>query len=590
MNILESIRKNSLLVLIAIVGVGVGLLMSDYGGKGSMLSNDFTIKVDGVSYGPNEAEILGGNTQNVIRTLSEAVHSRARNHFDADGNQTLSDDEISKVQAWFNEHPEALESAFALESTLRAWSYGKLLDSELNIAINRALISAEAKTLGIYPSKEQIDTYIETLFAFKKMDGSFDNELYRQLSGFRGERSDPATERMFRSVIADIIVWDALRTLLTDGVQIDARAQMDIINIMLQDFKGMTAWIPAANLPAITNPTDEELKTFWEANKGLYLSDERRIVSLYTLKPGKDVSMNDLLGTGEFIMQDIAQSNGRDIPDLIAAASTNPENALFSYKTADGKSHVTLPACSIDALPELLRQEIDGRDGGMPIGELAFEVEGAPSLEAYDKALADKKPLESSIKQIRGFYPTTQGTLLMICVDSIDAPKELSFELAREDALVDYIAEKKQTQLVDHAEKLFADMGKLIRDKKGVDAAIALATAAGAEISDFDDVSFEGNIDLPVGLNPAAFTYVAKGTLAPLVILEDGARITLLTERSYTDSPEMNLNKSQWELPRAIITVRENVMIDWIHQSYRKYNVEINAALKLAPDMVQMSK
>jgi len=582
MNILESIRKNSILVLIAIVGVGVGLLMSDYGQKGSMLSNEYSIKVDDVSYNSQEAYALASNAESIILALTQAVPSRVRNHFDIDGDQTLNENEISNVDAWFNDHPEIQVSRTALRSVLDAWSYGEAQDFKMNIAINRSLLSAEAKSLGIYPSKDQIDIYIENLFAFKKMDGSFDKQLYRRLSGFRGEMADPAVERMFRSVIADIIVWDALRALITDGVQTDARAEMELINVLLQDFKGMTAWIAASTLPAIANPSDEELKTFWEANKDSYLSDDRRVVSLYTLKPSKDVSMNDLLGTGEYLMQDIAQSDGRGIADLIAIASENPENVLFSYKTADGKSHVTLPSSSINDLPELLLQGIESRDGSIPIGELAFEVEGAPSLEDYKKALADNKPLESNIKQIRGFYPTEQGSLLMICVEAIDAPKVLSFEMARKAALVDYIKEKKNTQLADYAKKIFADMEKLLLENKGIDAAIALAKSAGAEISDFGPVSMEGNIDLPLGLNPEALIAIAKNTLAPLAMLEDGARITLLTERSYADSPEMSSLKSSWMLPLATKALREKVMVDWMHQAYRQYNVQLSPKIKLA--------
>ena len=40
MSALEFIRKNSLLVLIVVAGVGLGLLMMDYGDRGSMFGKD----------------------------------------------------------------------------------------------------------------------------------------------------------------------------------------------------------------------------------------------------------------------------------------------------------------------------------------------------------------------------------------------------------------------------------------------------------------------------------------------------------------------------------------------------------------------
>ena len=47
MSALEFIRKNSLLVLIVVAGVGLGLLMMDYGDRGSMFVKDYYIQVNG---------------------------------------------------------------------------------------------------------------------------------------------------------------------------------------------------------------------------------------------------------------------------------------------------------------------------------------------------------------------------------------------------------------------------------------------------------------------------------------------------------------------------------------------------------------
>ena len=67
MNILDFIRRNSLLVLIVIVGVGAGLVMMDYSGKASAFSRDFYIRVDDTNYSYQETAALGENGAQFLR-------------------------------------------------------------------------------------------------------------------------------------------------------------------------------------------------------------------------------------------------------------------------------------------------------------------------------------------------------------------------------------------------------------------------------------------------------------------------------------------------------------------------------------------
>jgi hypothetical protein len=70
--------------------------------------------------------------------------------------------------------------------------------------VNRAVIQAQAEELGIAPSKEQIDTYLQAMPVFKKKDGSFDQELYQRLTGFRNGAANNQQEKAFRSVISEL--------------------------------------------------------------------------------------------------------------------------------------------------------------------------------------------------------------------------------------------------------------------------------------------------------------------------------------------------------------------------------------------------
>ncbi|MFI3242629.1 MAG: SurA N-terminal domain-containing protein [Akkermansia sp.] len=574
MNILEFIRKNSILVIIVIAGVGAGLLMMDYGNKGSSITGDFLIQVDGTNYSDQEAYALGGNGEAYLRQLISSAPKKLRDRFDADHNEQLSDEEMANLQAYIQENPSIQDSMNNLESTYQAWSYGQLKEETVNMAVNRAIIQAEGKKLGIYPSKEQIDRYIESLPAFTNADGSFDQKLYRSMSGYRGDLADNAAEKAFRSVVADIIVWESLQKLLTKGMAPQAQTESALIDASMQDMYGKTAWLDASLIESPA-PTEEESKAYWEENKERYLSEEQRIVSLYTLTPSADSNIDELMTTAELLMQDIAQSNGTGIDELLATAAENPENAPFTYLTAEGKSHITLPASTkANAAPEL-QQEIEGKDGLIPLSDVAFTVDGAPSMESYQKAADQGKALpQTSIKQIRGFYPTQTGTLVMMIVNATEAPTVLPYEQAKAAADLDFIADKKLERLSQKANELQEQMQAAL-DKSGLDAAFQLATEAKADVADFGPVALEANTDLPQGLDPSALMSVASNSLAPIVITNDGARITAVTSRTVMDGPEIAAFKSMQMLPMAQQKLRQQILIDWLHMSYQKFDVKL---------------
>ncbi|MFI3244426.1 MAG: hypothetical protein R3Y56_09260, partial [Akkermansia sp.] len=219
--------------------------------------------------------------------------------------------------------------------------------------------------------------------------------------------------------------------------------------------------------------------------------------------------------------------------------------------------------------------EIEGKDGLMPLSEIAFEVEGAPSMESYNKAIAANQPEPAtSIKQIRGFYPTQSGTLVMLIVNAIQAPEVLPYEEAKAASDLDFIAENKLKNLTDKANSLQESMQAAL-EKDGLDAAFKLASDAAAVVDDFGPVALEANDELPQGLDPTALITVASNNFAPIVITPAGARISAVTGRTVMDSPEINAFKALQMLPMANEKLKQQILIDWLHMSYQKFEVRL---------------
>ncbi len=583
MSALEFIRKNSLLVLIVVAGVGLGLLMMDYGDRGNMFVKDYYIQVNGTGYTYPETASLGETGQSYIQSLHNSTTSKLRNMFDRDGNEELDDTEMAALQAWTAEHPEVDQFGQFLSALFQNWCYGFADDAAVNIAVNRAVIQAQGKELGIAPSKEQIDTYLQAMPVFKKADGSFDQELYQRLTGFRNGAANHQQEKSFRSVIADMMVWEAIANLMTDGLQLQNKSTSELVDVMNQQMRGKTAWLAKDRLPAPAAATDEEIKAYWEQNKDKYKSTERRIVSIYTLTPAADSSLEALMSTADILMQDLSQANGKGFDQKLAAAAENPENEAFTYQNAEGKSHTTFELCTLADAPQAMRIQVEHNGSTTTLADIAFnEVDTAPTVAEFEAARTAGKDDElPSIRQVRGYFPTADGKLAFIRVEAIEQPSVLDFEAAKAAAAADLQAERATNALSDAATKLYNDMTTACNEG-GLDAAFAKAAEAGAIVEDFGPVGLGiSHKGLPMGLEVQALISVPSGKLAPMVTLNGGARISGVTGRTVETSAQYAAMKSFMHIPAQNMRLRERVMMDWLHDTYTRYNVRLSEHIKL---------
>lgn len=578
MSVLELIRKNSIIVLVAVFGVGVGLIMMDYADKGSMIGGNSYVKVNGTGYSYQEIFNLGENGKEYIQQLVQASNGKLVDRFDADDNDSLSDDERAALQAYAQQHPEYDNFAAVAQDTLRMWCYGGSENAETNIAINRAVLQHEAKELGIAPSKEQIDAYIQAIPAFRKADGHFDTDLYNRMVGTYKGVTNNSQEKAFRSLISDMMVWEALTAMLTDDLRYNSKATGNIIDALTQKINGKTAWLPASAVSAPAEPSEEEIKAYWDGHKDNYKSTERRIVSLYTLTPDKESSIEALMATADIIMQDLSLANGKGFDKLLASAAENPENEAFSYLQENGSSHVTFPLCTQDETPAELKAEVNHNGQRVSLAQIAFtEVDSAPAPAEYETAAkAGNADNLAGITQVRGYFTADNGKLVFLRVEAIETPQVLPFEAARESAKADLMKERADNALDIAARKLYEEMEAATAES--VDAAFAKATSAGATVEDFGPVGVGLMADpakLPSHMDTQALLSVPSGKLAPIIIAPEGARISAVTGRTCEDSQEYTAMKAFSMIPQQNAQLKGLLLVDWLNNAYRRFEVTL---------------
>ena len=582
MTILEFIRKNSILVIIVIFGVGAGLVMMDYAGKGSAFSRDYYIKVNGARYTYAETATLGENGKEFLASLIRSTRQLV-DQFDTDEDGQFNEQEAAALQAWQQEHPEFSEAYNQLSTIYAAWTYGIAKEDTVNVAINRAMLHEEADALGLHPSEKQIDDYLRSMLPFKQADGSFNTELYQRLSGYRRGIPNRVQEEIFRGVIADIIIWESLQSLLTEGVSFNTKTQLAQLDSFLQSVSGRTAWLPSGAIPPPAEPTEEELHAYWEEHKQAYKSAERRIVSVYTLSPTKDSNMENLLTTTDMLMQELSLANGQGLDKLLTDAANNPEYDPFNYLLEDGSTHRTYNLSTLEELKEILKDEVNYEGNNSTLAEVVFaEVPEAPKVEDYKAAVesGDSEKLVS-IKQIRGPYTTQDEKVKLLRVEAIEAPTVLPFEEARSKALADFRTERAAQALKDTAEKLYSEMQATITEQ-GMPAAFTMAAEAGAQVENYGPLSLAlATSPLPSGVTDANILSTPSGKLTPLVITENGARITSVDKRTVEDSPALTMQKRLMMLPRENSILRSGIMQDWVNTALRRFDVQTSTYVRL---------
>lgn len=583
MTVLEFIRRNQILVLVAIVGVGAGLIMMDYSNKS--FGKDFYVQVDGSSYDYQETYNLGENGNQYLGSLLRRIGERYSvytSKFDTNLNGQIDQEEAAAMDAWLSQNPDTYAKLSALDKAnekLRAiyqsWNYGASEDEFVNTAINRAILQAEGKRLGLTPSPAQIDEYIRNMAAFQKEDGTFDNQMYQDLTGYNDGVGNSAREKVFRSVISDIMVWESINSMLARNLSYSAQIQETLADSALQKIHGKVATLTEDKVQAPAEPTEDEIKAYWEGHKDSYLSTERRIISVYTMTPTEADADDTFLYTAEGVMDKLVSAKCKGMDAIFEAATTNEEYSAFTYKAEDGSTHKTYEICTLAELPEGLKELVNCDGKIQTVGETAFAkiTEGA-SLADYEAAVKAGTPENTnSVQQLCGPYKVEDSSkYIFILVNAIDAPTPLPFEQARDKALVDLKAERAANALQLAAEKLHQDMTAAL-EQGGIDAAFAKATEAGATVEDFAG-ELGGQEGLPSGVSTAAMRQTKTGKLAPLAVDGTQAVIAGISDRTVEDSPTMAGLRTGYIIPMFTQTLRSNVLLDWQNSSYGRYQVQ----------------
>jgi len=316
---------------------------------------------------------------------------------------------------------EQLSARFGSAIDLQQAKQLGLVDQTLAQLIDRSLIDQEVARLGLDISDDQIRNVITANPSFKGSDGRFDRTLFGAVLAANNLTEDQYVALLRR---------DIPRNDLLHAVTAGAAAPQPVVDLLYRyRNEKRTADIvalPTAGVADVGQPSEDELKAFYDKHPDLFRAPEYRGFTLVSLDPAdiaKDIEIPEAKLKEEYDQrQDELQiPERRDVEQILASSEEKAKEAEAALATGKDWREVATTIAGQDAdtidLGLMRRAEMPSA-----LGEVAFEL---PLNKPSDPV---KTPLGWHIlRVVKIEAPVTQTF--------DEAKPKLEAELARQEAV-----------------------------------------------------------------------------------------------------------------------------------------------------------
>lgn len=484
---IENLRKNLGPIAIGVVlsFVLLGFVLQDRTSRMSMSGPKTVIKVDGRSYDGQEFHKLGNASLELAMGLGMYDFLSVVGGF---GGQDRDSDEFF---------------------------------------VNRVTLREAKEQFGIHPGEAEIDTYIKEIRAFAGQDGKFDAERYREIVEKHIGRMGMG-EKDLRELAADALACRKLGEILGTGLGVDRDFLARSFALSSQQISGELARLDAKPFEEKIQPTEEEVKAYWETLQDSFKTEPKRKFTYFIAnaqlpesKPaeGADASKEDPK------IQEERRRKKREfdskVDDFLSELEQKHGAGFEESAKAQGfevKSTELFPASAAPA-------------------DLAVNLIGSGKSGRAVDSLFTIKDTTDPFSKISEALAVGEGQWLIARLDGEEAARVKTFEEARDQARVQYVKEKGAEALRKAAEE---DVKKI---KEALAAGKSFSDAAkelGLTTTPFTNVTAAARPDIetqPSGLFRAV-SQVDPATVAEPVIDAGRAFLVYVAKREVVKSPD----------------------------------------------------
>jgi len=191
--------------------------------------------------------------------------------------------------------------------------------------IGRMILHQAKEEFGVYPGEDEISDYIRAMRAFADKDGKFSEDTYRHYID-KGIGRLGLSEGDLRDIASDVLAAKKINAIIGSGLAVNREivAQNSALESQLID--GDVGRLALDPFEAKIEPTDEQIKSYWEERQDAFMTDELRKFTYFLATP---------------VMPPDTAADKAAAPETIAeaAASDDAKKAAAKKKEEEKKKH-----------------------------------------------------------------------------------------------------------------------------------------------------------------------------------------------------------------------------------------------------------
>jgi hypothetical protein len=237
---IENLRKYTGLIIVIFVILFISFYFRDTSSVRNMNSGQAILKIAGRTYSDKEFNTLGTSSLELTSNLARS-------------------------------------GDFGLYQFLMGLSSGATSQSEAaeKFFTGRMILRQAKEEFGVFPGEEEISEYLRGLRVFAGPDQKFSPENYRNFID-KGIGRLGLTEKDLRELASDVLASQKIQAIVGSGLGVDRFATKQTLSLDNQQITGNVAKLMLAPFESKIEPTEEEIKKFWEGISDSFTTEPRR--------------------------------------------------------------------------------------------------------------------------------------------------------------------------------------------------------------------------------------------------------------------------------------------------------------------------
>ncbi len=508
---IENLRKYPGVIIAALVAVFVGFLLMD--SQRFFRQGAAGISVDNVSYDFNEFRRLGPSS----RKLGEQLASYQAMEM------------YSFVTALTDAKSDSIDAA------------------EKSFFVNRLLLQKAGREFGIQPGDEEIQQFIRERSVFADSDPTnrtvkkFNQESYQNFV-MNGLGKSGLSEADLFLLVKDFLTYEKLQELFGGSIDVNPEDVKRNYQSRMQKVSATYITLPLADFTAKQQPSEEQLKEFWEIRKDSYKTETRRKFSYAIASPKYEQ------GAEKAPEPPKAEKEGDPIPEPSAADKAIMEKRRKAELDIAGKMDEMLVAIENSKGGEFENKakeygwEIRVTDlfTATTLPEVLKPITLRKNTKTLSELLFNMKTTTDPISQFTSAIEVGEADWFIARLDAEEESRVKTYEEAKEEVTKQWVQEKGKEALKVAAEETKKKLEEAIKGGKSfADAAkdAGLTTKSLAPVA--SGVTPTGQSEAPSIFSAAQ--YLTPGSLTEVIHTENADIIAIVDKREIEKNPNFEM-------------------------------------------------